>query len=153
MGYKRDKIYRLVFEDPELEGLEVRARSVAIGKLLQISELKELRNSGELDGDGIAKTRDLLQIFADALVSWNLEIDTAVNGEVITQPVPATLDGLLSQDLGFVLQIIEAWMEAVTSVSKSLGKASPSGVTFPEGSLPMEPLSSDLPTLVAQSYS
>jgi hypothetical protein len=146
MGYKRDKIYRLVFEDPDLEGLEVKARSVAIGKLLQISELKELRNSGELDGDGIAKTRDLLQIFADALVSWNLEDDA-------DQPIPATLDGLLDQDLGFVLQIIEAWMEAVTSVSKSLGKASPSGVTFPEGSLPMEPLSSDLPKLIAQSYS
>jgi hypothetical protein len=149
MGYKREKVYRLVFEDPDLKGLEVKARSVAVGKLLQISELKELRNSGELDGDGIAKTRDLLKIFADALVSWNLEVDITVNGEVITQPVPATLDGLLEQDLDFVLQIIEAWMEAVTSVSKSLGKASPSGVTFPEGSLPMAPLSSDLPQLIA----
>lgn len=146
MGYKRTKTYRLVFEDPEFEGLEVRAKSVPTGSFLKITELMDLGGSEGFTSDDMDKIRDLFGTFAGALIDWNLEDDD-------DQPVPATLDGLLSQDLDFVLQIIKAWMEAVTTPPESLGKGSPSGVQFPEGSIPMAVPSPDLPKLVAQSYS
>ncbi|MGH3381368.1 MAG: hypothetical protein ACRDP6_42215 [Actinoallomurus sp.] len=136
MGYKRNKIYKLVFADPEFEGLEVRARSVSTGKFLEIVELAKLRDreSTELSAEDMAKVTGMLEVFAGALISWNLEDDD-------DQPVPATHEGLLSQDLDFVLDLVKAWMDAVVSVPDDVGKGSASGVTFPEASLPMDPLS------------
>ena len=120
MGFKHQaKVYRLVFDDPELEGLEVRARSLSIA---------EAR-----DDD-----RKVLDSFADALVSWNLEDE---NG----QPLPATLETLETYpDVDFMNLIMDTWMTAVAGVDEELGKDSSSGEQSPEASLPMEPLSPSL---------
>lgn len=154
MGFKRDKTYRLVFADPEFEGLEVRARSVPTGQFLKITELMGLKDSGGFTAEDKDKITELFATFADALIDWNLEDDEKDESGQRTGrdiPVPATLAGLLTQDLDFVLDIIKAWMDAVTTVPDAVGKASPSGVTYPEGLIPMDPLSSARLSLSAQS--
>jgi hypothetical protein len=146
MGYVRQrKIYKLVFEDPDMAGLEVRARSVPLGTLMRLIELAGLidRGTANLNPDEAKAIRELFTGFADALVSWNLEepvIDDETGeetGEVC--PVPATVDGLYSQDMDFALHIIEAWMDAVAGVAGPLGRRSSDGEQSLAASLPMEP--------------
>jgi hypothetical protein len=148
MGYvRKPRVFKITWEDgTELAGLEIRAHSVPMGQFLEFQGYAE-----ELDkGDPVA-TRALLEMFAGVLVSWNLEVETVVNGQTIAQPVPATIDGLLSQDLEFVLAVVDKWMSAAAGVPDDLGKESTSGVQFPEGSIPMDIPSLDLEQLIAQS--
>jgi hypothetical protein len=151
MGFVRQsKTYRLTFEDPEFEGLEVRARSVPVGTLVELIGLASVveRGTGSLTADETKAVGQLFAGFGKALVSWNLEEpilddDGEPTGEV--RPVPATVEGLYSQDLEFVMQIISAWMEAVGGVAAPLGQRSADGAPSLEASLPMEP-SSPSPT-------
>ena len=117
MGFKHQaKVYKLVFDDPELEGLEVKVRSLSIG---------------EVENDEIR----VFEQFADALISWNLEDE---NGEVL----PTTLESVRSYpDYEFMALLANTWVDAVTGVKDELGKDSNSGLPFPEGSIPMETLS------------
>lgn len=136
MGYRPEKtVYALAFEDGRHDGLEVYATSVPVGDLLDMIDLALQLGSttgrNKRDPEHMKVIRDLFTGFAKALVSWNLEDG---NGD----PVPATLEGLHSQDLDLVLEIIGAWMSSIGSVSPDLGKDSNSGLRFPEGSLPME---------------
>lgn len=130
------KIYRLTFADPDLAGLEVRARSVSTGEFLQISSLAELAGERGVATD-ISEVSKLFAAFAGAIVSWNLEDEKG-------DPIAPDVDGLYSQDFDFVLSIIMAWLEAVASVPDPLGRASSGGERFPEESLPMESLSPSL---------
>src|SRR4051794_14536511 len=129
MGYVRKaRVFKITWEDgTELAGLEVRAKSVPMGEFLEFEEYAE-----KIDKGDVPATRALLGMFAGVLVSWNLEVETVVNGETVTQPVPATLDGLLSQDLEFVLAVVDKWMSAAAGVPDDLGKGSTSGERFPE---------------------
>src|SRR4249920_2824864 len=116
MGYRHEpKTYLLTFDDPALNGLEVRCGSLSIG---------------ELNDDDIK----LFESFAKHLISCNLEDEDG-------QPIPTTLEAIEDYpDVDFITTMATAWMNAVVSVDDELGKGSPSGNTFPEGSLPMEPL-------------
>ena len=120
MGFKHQaKVYKLVFDDPALEGLEVRCRSLSIG---------------EVEDDDIR----VFEQFAEALISWNLEDD---NGQVL----PATLESVRGYpDYEFMSLLANTWVEAVTGVSDELGKDSASGKQSLEASLPMETLSPSL---------
>lgn len=134
MGYKRArKRYRLTFEDPELEGLEVVMGS------LSISEFMELTSAvGGVSAESADGVTGLLEKFASRIISWNLEDDD-------DQPVPADFDGVKTQELGFVMAIVTAWMDAIANVDPT-SRASANGTgTFPEVSLPMEPLSASRP--------
>jgi len=147
-GYKRSKkTYRLVWgpENPDMDGLVVEAKTVPVGTLILLASLvdKVVRTIGE-DAQTV---NDLLSGFAKALVSWNLEED---DEEENTVPVPATLEGVLAQEIDFMVTIIRAWINAHVGVPDELGKDLPSGEPFPEGSLPMEPLSADLTSLTPQ---
>jgi hypothetical protein len=129
VGYQPKRtVYRLQFEDPEMEGLEVRARSVSTGQLLMISALQ---GKAELTEEEIDT---LIGAFAKALVSWNVEEEDGT-------PVPATAEGVKSQEIGFVQAIVWAWVDALTGVAAPLGPSSPGGEPFPEVSIPMEALS------------
>ena len=131
MGYVRDrKIYKLVFADPEFDGLEVRARGLTTAELLEMQALEPTGNEAE----DATKLERQLQLFAGKLVSWNLEEPEGV-------PVPTTLDGVKTQELDFIMQVIDAWMRAVMGIAAPLGPPSNSGGTSLEASLPMEPLS------------
>jgi hypothetical protein len=133
MGYRRErKIYNLIFEDEDMRGLEVKTSSVPIGEILKLSHLgADLKNSSDVDSSNV---ETLFSVFADALISWNLEDE---NGT----PVPATIEGLYSQDADFVLAIITTWANVVGGVSRPLNRNSSNGKQYPEELIPMETLS------------
>jgi hypothetical protein len=134
VGYvKEPKVFRLVWDTTtDHPGLQVTARSVSLGRFLRMSQL-----ASQVEGDegNTAAVVELFQMFSEALTAWNLEHPET------RQPIPPTLDGLYDQDLDFVLEIILKWLGAMTGVSADLGKGSASGARYPEGSLPMAPLS------------
>lgn len=127
MGYKRTaKVYNLVFADPDMEGLEVKARSMPLGDLMAMADTIdniEKATIGDVDG--------MLAKFAEVLVSWNLEDDDDT-------PVPTTLDGLKSQDQEFVFAVVLAYVNAVTGVSAPLPQTSPGGEPSLAASIPMD---------------
>jgi hypothetical protein len=130
-GYKRNrKIYKLVFdESTDYPGLEVQVRTLSLGQLL------DARSRAD-DEDG---TKRMVDLFAERLISWNLEDEA-------DQPVPATLDGIRDQDDDLILALIARWQEAMRGVPAPLDGASPSGETTAAESrlaeLPSESLAS-----------
>lgn len=137
MGYRRQrKIHQLTFDesDGELEGLEVALYSLSVGQLLDMTRLSDQAERSTED------TEKFFADFAAALVSWNLEDDVLDADGVSVQAIPATLEGVRSCDLGFVMAISKSWMEAVAGVPAPLPAPSSGGQPSLEGSLPMEPL-------------
>jgi hypothetical protein len=135
-GYRRArKVYRLIFADPDMEGLEVRAKSSTMGEYLAITRLLfQLRRNVRVVEEDLDVMDDLFGRFAKVLTSWNLEDDES-------RPVPATKEALLDQEFDFVMAIIDAWIDAVNGVDPDLGKDSTSGEHSPEVDIPMELLS------------
>lgn len=137
MGYKPKRtLYRLTFEDPDLEGLEVVTRGVSVGGLKKFAEMYETVQALGLDGgaddqalkpEHIKLLDEFFGSFAKVLVSWNVEDDDG-------QPVPTTTEGLLSQELEFVMQVIESWMTGMVQAPPPLPGGSNSGGTSPEES-------------------
>lgn len=129
MGYKKQsRIYKLVFDDPDYEGLEVRAKSLSIGKMRKFMR--------DRDSDDEAAMEKSLEVFEGCLVSWNLEEEDGT-------PVPPNREGFDSLDVDFVMHLISVWMETITGVpdeSPLHGKSS-GGAQSLEASIPMEPLS------------
>lgn len=122
------KTYRLVFEDGhDLAGLVVKARSVGTGEFFELSKLADGRF-------GLEEGAELIARFAQHLISWNLEEEDG-------RPVPATHEGLLSQDFDTVIAVIMQWMDAVAGVSGPLAQPSPGGDQSLVASIPMETLS------------
>lgn len=127
MGYKRgSKVYNLTFED--FEGLEVRAKSMELGRFLDLIPL--------LDAGGFSKeTLDkVFGDFSDVLLSWNVEEDDGT-------PTPTTVEGLYSLDLPEAIAIIEGWRDAIMGVAAPLEESSHDGELSPAVSIPMESLS------------
>jgi hypothetical protein len=138
MGYVRPrKTYRLVFTDDDVAGLEVVARSASVADYRRIADLATRQFSSPPTPEDLTEIDHLFGAFAQVLESWNLEEPEGV-------PVPATLDGLKSQELPFVTQIILAWMETVAGVAPPLVQPSDGGGLSLEESLPMEVLSPSL---------
>lgn len=135
MGFKREaRIIKLVWPaDHELHGLEVRVKSAPLGVLMRAMELKNLGEQGS-DQMDTSEVMEMFSTFAEYLVSWNLEDEN-------DQPVPATLDGVRTQDLTFFFDMFSAWLGAVKEPTQDLGKDSSSGEPFPEALLPMATLS------------
>ncbi|MEV3857723.1 hypothetical protein AB0J38_25785 [Streptomyces sp. NPDC050095] len=123
MGYRpKRRIYDLQFEDPEMDGLEVKVRHVNTGDALALDAAVE---AGTEEG-----LRKCLTLLAESLVSWNVEGDDG--------PVPATLDGVMAQELDFNIAIVNAWRTALVGVPAPLDSASPDGVPSLEASIPMD---------------
>jgi len=138
MGHKRPKkVYRVEVDDGPDAGFWMRVRSVPTGQLMKIIEMSQSATTDT------ASAGRLFEAFAAALVEWNLE-DDGPDGE--DRPVPATLDGLYSQDFDFALDLVMRWQEAIAGVPPPLPGASSSGGTSLEASLPMEPLSPSRPS-------
>ena len=134
-GYRRERtIYKLDF--PEFDGLEVIARGLSTGQMMQLWKANAGAKSKAKE-DAAKATEDVLGYFANALVGWNLEGEKEDGS---WEKVPATLDGIKSQDLPFVLRIVEAWTDAIAGTDAELGKDSGSGETSLAESLPMEAL-------------
>lgn len=141
-GYRhKAKTYTLTFDD--YPGLKVVTKSTSVGVLSRMMRLAvEFGGIGtdDLTAEDVDRMDELFAGFAKALVSWNLEDE---NGT----PVPTTVEGVRDQDFDFILSIIMSWADAVSDTPGDLGKGSNSGPLFPEGSLPMAPLSPSLGSL------
>lgn len=137
MGFKvKRKVFKLVFKDTDLDGLEVLAHSLNTGQFLEMETAKAERAEGGKAGE--SATQRMLELFAGALVSWNAEDDET--GE----PIPTTMDGIRSQDLDFNMKIIEAWTEAIGGVKAPLPQTSADGRPSVEASIPMDVPSASL---------
>lgn len=139
MGYRRPaRVFRLRFEDePELE---VMARSVPVGELLDIMKLAD-KMTGAPDEKSV---KELFGWFAKRVIGWNLENEDGT-------PVPATLEGVLGQDFDFALKLVMAWVQAVSSVQVPLATTSAGSTASPdpvEGTIPMTPMASPAGTLL-----
>lgn len=142
---RQRKVYVLRFEQAELQGLEVRARSVPLGTFLELIELASVldASTAELSPTDAKAITGLFSGFAQALVSWNLQ-EQEDGAE--PEDVPATYEGLLSQDTDFVLHVVRAWMDAIAGVSGPLEQPSSDGEKSLVASMPMETSSASPPT-------
>jgi hypothetical protein len=136
VGYKKQpKRYHLKFEDHP--GLEVTVGSITTDRFLELSRLiaKAGKDPAADVASGVEATGKVLDMFAAALVSWNLEDDGG--------PVPPTRAGAGAQDFEFLLELITAWMDAVASVDSPLNTPSPStppsGLGLSEATVPLSP--------------
>jgi hypothetical protein len=147
MGYNPGvRVYKLVFVDRE--GLTVRARSTDTDTFIAMSRLADLAEDADLTDDGAVKELEgLFSTFSKHLVSWNIELPVDPGDESKgVYPVPATRAGLGKLDLDFVLELVFAWLDAISSVAPPLSKTSSNGPPALEGSMPMEPLSTSPPS-------
>lgn len=136
MGFKvQRKVYKLVFKDPDYEGLEVTARELSSGELWEFIAAEKAGHAG---GDGALEgRRRTMQMLADALVAWNAETEEG-------EPIPPNLDGLLSQGPGFAARVMDAWTDALVGISAPLPVTSSGGQPSLEASIPMDVPSSSL---------
>jgi len=120
MGYKpKRKIYRIE-PSGDYEGLVVRVRSVPVGQFMALADLADGVDSealsGMASGEAISKFSQIgkmFEAFADALIEWNVEDDDGA-------PVPATLNGLYSQDFDMVMFLFGEWIGAMGGISGPL---------------------------------
>jgi len=134
-GYVRKRrVYRLQFEDEELDGLVVKVRSASVGRLLEFMRFLAGLSGDDLTADDVEKFAGLFESFADVLQEWNVEDEDG-------RPVPATLEGVRSQDGDFVMDIMRVWFQAVTQPPAPLPATSSAGAPSAAPPLPMEPLS------------
>jgi hypothetical protein len=155
---KRNLIRLTFAEGHPLEGLEVLTERVSTDTQLDIIDMAgDLFGLSDLNLDGLDEAKikglrqqiePLLGLFAKSLVSWDLELESLIEGAP-PEPVPATREGLGRLDFKVTMDLFTAWYRqlAPPAPSSELGKDSPSGVVFPEGSLPMVPLSPSLLSL------
>lgn len=133
MGYKRaKKVFNLVFAAEDMQGLEVKARSMPIGDLMAMADTIDHIATATIDD-----VDQLLATFAEVLVSWNLEGDDDLS-------IPADLEGLKGQDQEFVFSIILSYVDAVSGVSAPLPQPSPGSEPSLAASIPMETSSASL---------
>lgn len=130
MGFKYGKRYRLTFDDPDLEGLQVMCRGASVEDLTAIEAASKLPM-----GEAVMT---MIDRFVAAVVSWNIENDEA--------PLLPTREALLAQDADLVMAMVMAWADAVAGVAGPLGQRSTDGEPSQEASLPMEPLSPSPPS-------
>ena len=129
MGYQR-KTYRLVFEDPEFEGLEVRTRGASIE---HIATWQAIVSQGVtlVSPEGVESRNAAYSLLADRIIDWNLDDEQG-------QPVPVTPEEMAKQDWALLLQIGRAWLTATAGVPRPLEADSPNGEPSLEVSIPME---------------
>lgn len=138
MGYvPKRNLYKLIFEDPDLEGLEVTTRPQTIDSITALYDLAERVAGMDVAKPDIKMLRQMAQAFAPALVSWNVEEELETeDGQTARVPVPATADGLCTQEITFLLTIINAYVTAMTQAPPPLPAALSSGGNSPEESTP-----------------
>lgn len=144
MGYKRDKLLKLTFEEGhELHGLEVYIKPAKLKLITALSKIDKTKDSlNDLICEACQKeeydncTGGILESFANYLQSWNLEDDD-------DNPVPTDLVSILDQDIVMVMHLMDAWAEATGSIPENLSRKLSNGAASPE--------QSELTALLSQS--
>lgn len=146
MGFRPEPtIYNIAFEGTPLDGLHVRASACTVGeyeKMLRLivdapgpDESEEEKAKRRLTPEILDNNDWIVQLFANHLVSWDLE--DYIDGT----PIPTTLEGIRSQERGLIAQIMQAWQIAIVAVPKALNENSNNGAISPEQSLDLGSLS------------
>lgn len=117
-------IYKLDFSETQYAGLEVTVRAGSIGDLLV---LQEFADRDELTAN---EAKKMFAGFAALLISWNVVADD-------DKPVPATYEGVASQEADFIKAIITAFYANVAAAPPPLPGASNGGASPLEASIPM----------------
>lgn len=112
-------ILHLVFDDPRLAKLQIKARSVSIGEWMKL----------KTDSDYVDK-------FADCLVWWTLG-KKAGNGRPVAEPT--TKEALFELEPWELRTVVKAWRKAVIGLPDPLEQPSTNGGPSAVASLPMEP--------------
>lgn len=167
MGFTPQRtIYKLRFEDLEYDGLLVRMTGSSLGETLDSMALADAsmkvaalqkqaedastpeRQAALLDAarEQCDRVTRFYETFAAHLVDWNVE-------DLIGEPVPPTFDGVKTQELGFILAIMNAWRAGVQEVPSDIKAPSSSGSNALEVSLPMDISSPSHPNSPAPSSS
>lgn len=130
MGYRRVPTIYTLDAIKEEDGLVVRMASIRLGKLRRLMALTNDNSAGD---EGVG---EILDLFQESLVSWNLE--NFEDGA----PIPTTKAGVEDQEVELIMRIVEAWMDRMTGTDGpgDLGKGSTSGGQFPGQPLTMEAL-------------
>lgn len=148
MGHRvKGTIFFLKFEDPEMQDIQVKAKKPGMGGKLDMIAFQDLSqmDARSLKESDRNRMREMFEFFGRYLVSWNLEEEESGD------PIPCTVDGLMSLDDDYVLAIISAWVEAVGGVPDSLKERSSAGPLSGVESIPMEILSGSQPNSSGQS--
>lgn len=119
MGYKKiPTIYELAFEDEDYEGLVVRMKSLKLGRVRKLAALTDDESVGGEDFS------EMVDLFLEGFVSWNLEDED-------DQPIEATREAVDDMEPQFFMDILMTWLDGMINVSPDLGKDSGSGATSP----------------------
>lgn len=114
-------------EGDRFHGLVVRVLSLPLGRLLdlapRIDAITEMQRTGSIPIDRIGQALEPFRLISEYLVGWNLK--TRVEG--VVRDVPATFDGLMSQDPAFIIGLLQAWTQASGGISDPLGQPLPAG--------------------------
>jgi hypothetical protein len=135
------RTYLLKFEEEEYQGLEIRSRGLSIANLLNMTTMSERLQSEKVSGENAAENvqniERLMRLFSDSLIEWNITN--------LGEDVPATYEGVMAQDIGFMLRVIRAYTDAIVTVPDPLEQRFSDGGQSPEHlMIPMEPLSASL---------
>lgn len=117
MGYRPKRIYKLAWaDDHDMHGLEVTARPMKFGTLLELGLLVEAAK----DTKSLTDMEAMAEKFADSIVEWNYEDE---DGALL----PANAQGLKEMEDWEVFGLLDAYMTVAIGVSEELGKGSPNG--------------------------
>lgn len=130
MSFKRKrKVYNLDFAGTEYDGLVVKVHGLNTGEWLELVSLSAPGTEGENK-----ETDGMLRMLASHLISWNLVDDET------DELVPATFDGLKTNDIQMNLFIVNAWTSAMADVPADTEKKSLPGENSLVASIPTETL-------------
>ena len=125
-GFKpKRRVFVLEFEDDDLAGFVVKARSVTLGEYMEFVEMAA--DAGALreksidlsDAQGaMDMVTGMFSKFVKVITEWNLLDDD-------DQPVPVSVEALLGLDFQIVQALMTAWMGGVADVAGPLGGTSP----------------------------
>jgi hypothetical protein len=113
----KPKLYRLLWEDGDYEGLEVTAKGVSTEAYFEISGQAESMSDPPKSGE----VKALLQRFGRLLVEWNV----TEGGK----PVKPGFEGLASLDIDLSLEMFARWSAAVGGADPTSRPGSKPGAT------------------------
>lgn len=129
-GFKPERTRYRIRGSGDLDGLLVEMRGISVGQFMEVAEMADL-DPRNFSAAQLPQVRRLFDIVAGSLAEWNLLDDDGA-------PVPATYDGVMSQDFPLVMSIIEGWMEAIGGVPTPLDQRSSDGKPSGVAGIPME---------------
>lgn len=118
--------YVLHFDELPAKGLEVTVRAGTVRERLAFDAMRFAAAASVVAVQ--AKEKGVLQELAKRLVDWNLK-------------EPPSADALMDLEDPVIVQLVTAWISAITDGGAELGKGSTPGPDPREASLPMESLS------------